>query len=93
MLWLFSTEIFGLAVQHRNICHVFTREADVGKVLHCVWCDVKVYSRPSSERRSLTQWVTTVVPCSLMVLFVEALVEETRARTDVQWQMMGPLVG
>ena len=46
-------------------------------------------SRPSSEGRSLTQWMTTVVPCSLMVLFVDALVEETRARTDVQWQMMG----
>ena len=58
-----------------------------------VQCDVNVYSRESSERRSLTPWVTTVIPFSLMVVFVDALVEETRASTEEQWQMMGPLVG
>ena len=51
-----------------------------------VQCAVNVYPRPSFARRSFTPCVVTVVHCSFIGFFWDVLVDETRAKIDVQLQ-------
>ena len=55
-----------------------------------VQCAVNVYSRPSFARRSYTPCFVTVVPLSFIVFFCEGLVDDTRAKMDVQLQTVLP---